>query len=288
MRMKRVAAGFAMASALAGLACAEGPNRTGAVEVHQAKQAYADFASWPMTSPGALPLANFQPFRAVYERHYRDVNGEHREDRVIVNAENVAWGSEAAIMVGLIDTGNLQYSDTNARSQVRFFSRADGRLLLQVTPAPGSAKDYRLIRAEDGRVSMSTVRTANGETDFQDMAAEVDGWGAPAHWVVASMALEPDMGVRLDPTFAFASSRVFVAEPFRVLGEESVEVLGERVRAWSVEYPIGLEGPRLMRTWVVNRPPYVLGRQPVDAETGEEPLIGSMRLVAFELYEDSR
>lgn len=286
--MKSEAAGFVVASAMLVLGCADGPSQTGIVQVHEAKQTYADFGSWPVTAPGEVSLANFQPFRAVYERHYRDVNGEHRADRVIVTAENVAWGPEAAVMVGLIDAGSLAYSDTNARSQVRFFSLADGRLLLQVTPAPGTAKDYRLIRAEGGRVSMSTVRTVDGETDFRDMAVDVGGWGAPAHWVVASMALEPDMKIRLEPTFAFASSRVFVAEPFTVLGEEWVDVLGERVSAWSVEHPIGLEGPRLMRTWVVNRPPYLLGRQPVDAETGEEPLIGSMRLVAFQLYEDSR
>lgn len=80
-------------------------------------------------------------------------------------------------------------------------------------------------------------------------------------------------------------TRICLNAPFLVLEEESVDVRGETVSAWAVEYPIGLEGPRLMRTWVVNRPPHILGRQPVYAEAGEEPLIGSMRLISFQRFE---
>ena len=287
MRTKSVTARVALALALTLSGCRDGSDQTTAVEVHEAKGAYADFASWPVISPGSLQLADFRPFRAVYERHYRDGNGVHREDRVIVAAENVAWGPEAAIMVSLADAGSLEYSDTNARNQFRFFSREDGRMLLQVTPAPGTAKDYRVIRAEEERVTTSTVRTASGEVEFQEMAVEAGGWGAPPHWVVASMPLEQGMAIRLDPNLGYPSSRIFLNAPFRVLGQEWVEFVGERFQAWLIEHPVGLDGLRLMRTWVVNHPPYVLGRQSVDADTGEEPLIGSMRLLSFQAFEDS-
>ena len=182
MRTKSVTVGLALASALTLAGCGGGSDQTAVGEVHEAKAAYADFASWPAVSPGAVQLTDFQPFRAVYERHYRDGNGVHRQDRVIVAAENVAWGPEAAIMVSLADAGSLEYSDTNARNQFRFFSREDGRMLLQVTPAPGTAKDYRLIRAEEGRVTTSTVRTASGEIDFQERAVEAGGCRPTGSW----------------------------------------------------------------------------------------------------------
>ncbi|MFT5434664.1 MAG: hypothetical protein ACI9OJ_005378, partial [Myxococcota bacterium] len=146
--------------------------------------------NWPATAPGQVELQNFTPFRAVYERCYRDENGQQRKDRVIITAENVAWGDEGAIMVGLVDTGSLEYSDTNARAQLRYFAGDDLALLFQLTPMSGTAKDYTLIRAEDGAMHMTNVKTATGESDHQQMPSAPPGFGAPGAWLFASMPLE--------------------------------------------------------------------------------------------------
>ncbi len=54
-----------------------------------------------------------------YERVYRDARGQQRDDRVIITAKRVAWGAAGAIMVTLIDAGNLDYDDTSTRVQTR-------------------------------------------------------------------------------------------------------------------------------------------------------------------------
>jgi hypothetical protein len=59
-------------------------------DAHPKKAVFADAASWPAIAPGQHPLKNFAPFRAVYERVYRDANGRQRDDRVIITAECVA------------------------------------------------------------------------------------------------------------------------------------------------------------------------------------------------------
>ncbi|MDH3732199.1 MAG: hypothetical protein OEU54_01650 [Gemmatimonadota bacterium] len=274
-----------LAAALLFVGCSDAASQNAPQGVHPSKQIYADAEQWPATAPGEVSLANFQPFRAVYERHYRDVNGEHRQDRVIVTAEEVAWGTEAAILVGLVDAGSLEYDDTSARNQFRFFSRDDLRLLLQVTPAPGTAKDYAVIRADAARVGVTTVRTESGEAEHRDVPVPGPGFGAPAQWILGSMSLTPDQKVRLFPEYGQGSSRVFNAAPFRVIGQEEVEDgLGIRHDAWIVEHPLGMTSPRVMRTQVIGRPPYLLGRSPLDNETGETTQIGSMRLIELEVF----
>jgi hypothetical protein len=257
--------------------------------VHQAKQAYVDRQDWPATAPGQVHLQNFAPFRAVYERHYRDGNGEHRQDRVIITAERVAWGDRAAIMVGLIDAGNLDYTDTNARSQVRYFAADDLSLLLQLTPASGAAKDYSLIRAEEGQVHMTTVKTATGESQHRELPAAPPGFGAPGAWLFGSMALAEGMRIRFDPYYAPASSNILGAAPSRVVGREWIETPGgARYHAWVLERPLGMTSPRLMLTYVIDRPPYLLGKKPVNADTGEATEIGSLRLLEFQTFQDGR
>ena len=252
---------------------------------HPAKQAYVGVEQWAATAPGDVDLKNFTPFRAVYERHYRDHNGEPRQDRVIITAEDVAWGEEAAIMVSLIDAGSLDYSDTNARAQVRYFAKDDLRLLFQLTPATGTAKDYSLIRADDGELHMTTVKTATGEVEHQTRPSAPPGFGVPGAWLFGSMALSEGMQIRFDPYYAPASSNILGAAPSRVIGRASIDTpSGERQEAWVLERPLGMTGPRLILTYVVDRPPYFLGKKPIDADTGETTQVGSMRLIEFQAF----
>lgn len=259
--------------------------QTGDGAVHLAKEIYADMANWEATAPGAVELKNFMPFRAVYERHYRDANGQPRKDRVVISAEHVAWGEDAAIMVGLIDAGSLDYTDTSARSQIRYFTADDLRLLLQITPVTGTAKDYTLIRMEGGAAHMTSVKTATGESEHREMANAPPGFGAPGPWLWGSMSLEEGMRIRFDPYYASASSNVLGAAPSRVIGRETIEMPdGEAHEAWVLERPLGMTGPRFMRTYVIDRPPYFLGKTPVDVDTGERPEVGSMRLLEFQTF----
>lgn len=258
-------------------------------DVHPAKQVYADAQSWPATAPGDVRLANFTPFRAVYERHYRDHNGEHRQDRVIVTAEHVAWGAEPAITVSLIDTGSLDYTDTTARKQTRFFGADDLRILLQITPSPGAAKDYDLIVAEAEEIYMTRVTTNTGEAEHREMPLTAPGFGAPGAWVAGSMDLETGMRLRLDPYYAAPSSGVLGTSPSQVTGQEWIEMPdGERQQAWMVEYPLGMSNARMMRTFVVDRPPYLLAKQPYDLDGGEVDEVGVLRLIEFQAFDGGR
>lgn len=252
-------------------------------QLHESKADYADAAEWPTTGPGQVDLANFEPFRAVYERHYRDMNGEHRQDRVVVTAERVAWGSEGAVMVTLTDTGSPDYDDTTARIQVRYFAETDGRLLFQIAPSPGTANDVTVVRIDDGDMKATAVESLTGAVNFREMAPpDGPGWGVPALWIAASIRPEDGDRIRVAPVYAMATSGVFADPPMRAVRRESVDGPDGPTEAFVIEYPSGMQSPRMMRTWLVDRPPYLLRRQPYDAVTGEEPLIGTMRLVSFQ------
>ena len=266
------------------LGCQDAQSQSPSGDIHPAKAAFADMAQWPATGIGDVVLRNFTPFRAVYERHYTDAKGQARQDRVVITAEEVAWDEEAAIMVSLTDTGSLEYDDTSARSQVRYFARDDLRLLLQVTPVVGTARDYTLVRAEPGQMFMTSVETATGETRHQSMPSAPPGFGAPGAWVFGSMDLREGMQVRLDPYFALSSSNILGGDPSRVVGQEQMDTPAGNHNAWVVERPLGMSSPRLMQTWVVDRPPYFLGKAPINADSGERSVGGSMRLIEFAAF----
>ena len=285
MKVWSVGASFALTALLVGCQGAASQD----TDMHPAKQAYADAQSWPATAPGEVSLTNFTPFRAVYERHYRDHNGAHRQDRVIVTAEHVAWGEEPAITVSLIDTGSLDYTDTTARKQTRFFAANDLRILLQITPSPGAAKDYDLIVAEADEIDMTRVTTSTGEAEHREMPLTAPGFGAPGAWVAASMDLEEGMQLRLDPYYAAPSSGILGTAPSRVTGREWIETPdGERQQAWVVEYPLGMSSARMMRTFVVDRPPYLLAKRPYDLDGAAVDEVGVLRLIEFQAFPDTR
>ncbi len=252
---------------------------------HRTKAVFADAETWPAVSPGDIALKNFQPFRAVYERVYRDAQGRQRDDRVIIMAERVAWGETGAIMVSLIDAGNLDYNDTSARVQTRVFAEDDQRLLMQITPVPGTAKDYLLIHADEAPIRATRVDAATGEGSVQPLEVPMPQLGAPALWIVGSMALDVGQRIRFAPADAPAASNILGARPFHVSGQESVRTqFGSEHRAWVVSYPLGMTNARVMQNFVIERPPYLLGKRPMDLESEETTEIGTLRLIEFATF----
>lgn len=275
----------ALLAGVAGLVGCQDASSQRPQDVHPTKAAFADWQTWPAVAPGEIPLRNFEPFRAVYERVYRDGKGQQREDRVIIIAERVAWGETGAIMVTLIDAGNLDYDDTSARVQTRVFAEADQRLLFQISPVPGTAKDYLLVHADQGPVRATMVEAATGKGTVKADPVPTPQLGAPALWVVGSMGLQDAQRIRFTAADAPAASNILGARPFQVSGRETIETepYGEH-QAWVVSYPLGMESARVMQNFVIDRPPYLLGKRPMDLETGETTEIGTLRLIEFSTF----
>ena len=267
----------------------QGAESQAAEEVHPEKLVYADYSEWPATTPGSITLNQFQPFRAVYGRHYTDHNGQERLDRVVVTAERIAWADEEAIAVGLVDTGNTDYPDTYARSHMRFFSAEHLGLLFQLTPAPGAAQDYMVIRVGEESVNATMVESETGDAEHREMPNPGPDWGVPGVWALGSMPLEEGMKIRLDPAFAMANSSVLGTSPYRVVGQEQVSLPnGETMEARVVEYPLGMTNGRIMQLLIVDRPPYLVEKRPYDVDTGEFSDRGSLRLQQFTAFGDQR
>ncbi len=270
---------------VAGLVGYQDASSQSSQNVHPTKAAFADAETWPAVAPGQIPLRNFEPFRAVYARVYRDGKGQQREDRVIITAERVAWGETGAIMVTLIDAGNLDYDDTSARVHTRVFAEADQRLLFQVSPVPGTAKDYLLIHADQGPVRVTRVQAATGEGTVEAPPVPTPQLGAPALWVVGSMALQGGQRIRFSAADAPAASNILGARHFQVSGQETIESGPDGQHdAWVVSYPLGLANARVMQNFVIDRPPYLLGKRPMDLDSGETTEIGTLRLIEFSTF----
>ena len=61
-------------------------------QIHPSKQAYVDWETWPVTTPDQVDLGDsFRPFRAVWSREYRNMNGEMRSDQIVLVAEELSW-----------------------------------------------------------------------------------------------------------------------------------------------------------------------------------------------------
>ena len=264
-------------------ACAQGSG-----EVHPGKAEFADADAWPATTPGDVALRNFQPFRAVYARTYRDAEGQEVTDRVIVTAERVAWDETDAVLVTLVDTGTRDLDNTTARIQTRVFGESDQRLLLQLTPAPGTAKDYIVIHPEPSPARVTTVTAETGEGSLQSMPIPLPQLGMPGFWLLGSMPLEEGQRVRFAPADAPAPSSILGARPV-IVGEREEFDAGPAGRhtAWAVRYPLGMAGPRVMLNFVTDRPPYLLGKRPLNLDTGESTEVGTLRLIEFTTFGDA-
>lgn len=256
-----------------------------AQDVHPSKAVYADADSWPSVAPGEFPIDNFQPFRAVYERVYRNEHGQQRDDRVVITAERVAWGPTSAIMVTLIDAGNLEFDDTSPRVHTRVFAEEDQRMLFQISPVSGTPRDYLLINTAGPMARATRVADETGEGMVQTTPFPTPQLGAPALWVLGSMALTEGQTIRFGSADLPAASNILGARPYQVSGQETVETPAGQHDARVVSYPLGMTSARVMQNLVVDRPPYLLGKRPMDMDSGETSEIGTLRLIEFTTFD---
>ena len=248
--------------------------------VHPKKTHYQDAQSWPGTKPGDVALKNFRPFRAVYQRNYTSAAGP-RTDRVIITAEEVGWDGQAAIAITLLDTGDPAFEDTNGRTLSMYVNREDLSLLFEIGPAPGTAKDYYVARRLADKMVINSVTTETGEHQFQPVEISLPGFG-PGSWVIANMDLQADMKIRLDPVYSpRANALTGFTQIGYVVGQEPyTDLSGTTYEAWMVEHTSNLANASVARRPMIDRPPYVLGTEIVNLDTGEKR--DSMRLIAFE------
>ena len=151
-----------MRAALVVLAAAVTPG-CGQSQIHPSKEAYIQWETWPVTTPADVSFGDrFQPFRAEWSRTYRNMNGDVREDRVIVVAEEVAWYGRPAISVTYHDSGNLEATESNARTATVYLDKENLSLLRGIAPKTGTPEDYVTVSVGEGTVTRTAVTTATG------------------------------------------------------------------------------------------------------------------------------
>lgn len=250
-------------------------------DVHPKKTHFQEVVTWPATQPGDVTLNNFKPFRAVYQRSYTNGAGQRRTDRVIITAETIAWYGEAAIAITLIDSGNPAFDDTNGRTLTMYVKQSDLSLLLEIAPQPGTAVDYYVARRLTDKLTVNRVTTETGEHQFQTPETSVPGFG-PGSWIIANMDLQAGQKVRLNPVYSpRANALTGFTDVGYVAGREAyTDLSGKTYQAWMVEHASNLSSPTLMRRPMINEPPYLLGTEVINLDTGDKR--DSMRLLSFE------
>ena len=246
-----------------------------APSIHPKKQVYRDMLQWPAVSPGEVGLKNFHPFRAVYERHYKQgagpKAGEPRQDRVIITAEEAGWDGRRAAIINLFDTGGPKYDDTNGRNLCMYMDLDHLQLLFEIGPIPGNGKDYYLLRAMEDKIMGTMVITSEGKSDVRTVETGQPGFGGPGPWVMASMSLSEGMKIRLDPAYSPGTHVLGSKSPGRVIGRETFKARnGKKYKAWVVESAGSLKSPRVLHSYLVDRPPYLIAKKRVNLDTGEE------------------
>lgn len=269
MKWSYVASSIVMSLTVAGLV----HGQETAPDIHPDKVVYQDSSSWPATSPGQVELESFGPFRAVYDRSYTQGSGpgkgEPRRDRVIVSAEEVGWDGRHAVAITVLDSGAAEHADTNARALLMVVSKEDMSLLFEAGPIPGAAKDYYFARFEGGELLVSQVMTGDQQLMPKKIPVGAPGFG-PGSWVMASMDLKPGAKVRLDPYYSPTANPISQASHGVVLEQRELQDgSGTSHRARVVETG-GWYGPsssKVLRLYLKDRPPYLLGVEIYDHDT---------------------
>ncbi len=254
---------------------------------HPKKKAFHDFQSWPALAPGQVSLKNFVPFRAMYTRTYRQgagpKAGESRTDRVIITAEQVGWDGREAVLMNMIDSAEAHYDDTNGRGFSSYIDRENLAVLFEMGPVPGKGKDYYLLRVLEDKLVGTFVTTDKGDSQNQVMETKNPGFGAPAPWMLASMKLETGQNIRFEPVYSVGLGPLNAKSPFRVLGVEKVQAQdGKDYQARVVESVANLTSPWVYRTYLIDRPPYLVRRESLNLDTGEKKIY--MDLVHFQTF----
>jgi len=244
-------------------------------QIHPSKQVFADLPTWPVTSPGAIELPHFQPFRAVYERRYTQGSGpgkgEPRRDRVIVSAESVGWDGHEAVGIQVVDSAIAEHADTNARTLFMVVDARDLAVLFETGPIPGKAKDYYFARYEGGDALVSYVMTGTQELQPQKTPLQAAGFG-PGSWVMAAMDLVPGAKIRLAPYYSPRANPISQSDHGYVLDKTTVQDgSGQSHSAWVVESLgwYGASSSKTLRLHLKDSPPYLVGVQIYDHDSGE-------------------
>ena len=242
-------------------------------QLHPKKKAFQNAARWPEISPSKVKLKNFAPFRAVYDRTYKQglgsKAGELREDRVIISAEEVGWDGRSAIAITLIDSGAKKYRDTNARVLTMFVSRSNLSVLFEIGPVPGKAKDYYIAQIDKDQVVVNSVTTQTQKLKPQKVSIERSGFG-PSVWALASMARKGKQ-MKLLPTYSPKGNVLTSINAGYFMGKETfTDGSGKEHQAWVLETTKSFSSPQVKRLYLVDQPPYYLGTESVDLDTGEK------------------
>jgi len=264
------------------------PLMASAQDLHPKKKIFADVPQWPTTSPGDVQLKNFAPFRAVYDRTYRQGAGPNagdtRRDRVIVTAEDVGWDGRKAAAITIIDSGVVEHSDTNARVTAMFVDLSDLSGLFEIGPIPGKGKDYYIGRVDEDAVSLNMITTDTQTLETKKIETSDPGFG-PSAWVMASMNLRKGLKINLSPFFSPPATSLASTRLGYVVGQEDFEEgSGKNHEAWVIETSRNPSTPRVSHVYLIDRPPYYLGTETVDLDTRERKRFVWLR--GFEKLED--
>ena len=242
---------------------------------HPEKKVYAEVANWPATAPGEVSLKHFGPFRAVYDRSYTQgagpKAGEKRQDRVIVHADEVGWEGRRAAAITMIDTAAAKYADTNMRTLTMVTDLENLQVLFESGPLPGTSKDYYIGLFSGDEGILNIIKTETQEHTPQRMPAKQPGFGAGS-WVMASMDLKPGMLINLAPYYSMQGNSLSRSHYGRVIERTTFESgSGGSHEAWIVETSAwyGLDKPKVLRLYLQDAPPYYLGTEIFNYDTGE-------------------
>lgn len=242
-------------------------------QIHSKKKVFQDVKTWKATSPGSVKLKNFSPFRAVYNRTYKQGSGPNagdpRNDRVIISAEEIGWDGKRAVSISLIDSGIVKHSDTNARVLNMFVGMDKLNALFEIGPIPGKAKDYYIGRFAKGTVYLNLITTDKQTLTPRKMETDKIGFG-PNAWVMASMNLSKGLKINLSPAFSLRGNSLTSATYGHIVGQkEFTDGSGKKHKAWVLETSRNLATPRVSHVYLINKPPYYLGTETVDLATKE-------------------
>ena len=249
------------------------PQRSYSQSVHPKKEIFKSVRSWPVTSPGDVKLKNFSAFRAVYDRVYRQASGPDkgatRKDRVIISAEKTGWDGIPAISITIIDSGIPEKSDTNARVLTMFVGQEKLNTLFELGPIPGKAKDYYIGRMEKDMAYLSRITTDTQKLQSEKAPLKTPGFG-PNAWVMASMELKKGVKISLGPSYSPPGNSLTSASYGHIVSQDTfTDGSGKKYKSWVLETSRNLSSPRVSHVHLIDRPPYYLGTETVNLDTGE-------------------
>ncbi len=245
-------------------------------DVYPGKERFMAPEKWPATAPAEVTLNNFQPFRAVYERQYKQASGADkgalRKDRVIISAESVAWNGVDAVQITLIDSGIVASTDTNARTLSMTVSKHGLSPVLEIGPIPGKAKDYYIVSFMAEQVNKAMIMTTSNEVSSDSEKVTERGFG-PGSWVMANMPLKTGMKINLQPYYS-PQANVLASKFYAIVKGQEVmtDLSGQQHQAWVLESSdyFSLASPKVRKMYLSDQPPYYLGSYTVNLASEEE------------------